>query len=308
MGVRHVLSILDIRDYLPELVEKSLELKKSWRRIKEKPLADRILCMIFEKPSTRTRASFEAAMLRLGGHAVSYNWSDLQLGRGEPIKDTARVLSRYFDAIMLRTRKHETQEEFARYSSVPVINGLSDLEHPCQALADMMTIFEKKGHPRDLKIGYIGDGNNVCNSLILASVSFGATIEVACPPGYEPPARILEEAERIARETGAELDVVRDPVEAARDADVIYTDVWVSMGQEDELEKRLRDFAGYQVNRDLLKHAKEDAIVMHCLPAQRGREITEDVLEGPNSVVFDQAENRMYAQAALLIFLLLDRD
>ena len=255
------------------------------------------LAMIFEKPSTRTRVSFEVAMTELGGHALYLNYADLQLGRSETICDTASVLSRYVHVIMARVYRHETVRELARCADIPVINALSDMEHPCQLLADLLTIRERKGDLKDLRIAWIGDGNNVCNSLILGSAITGMNLAVACPAGYEPDAGVVARA----NELGSEVLITDDPVEAASGADVLYTDVWVSMGDEKEEEKRLRDFSGFQINSDLLSHAKSDCIVLHCLPAHRGQEISAEVLDGAHSVVLDQAENRLHAQKALLM-------
>ena len=255
------------------------------------------LAMIFEKPSTRTRVSFEVAMVELGGHALYLNYADLQLGRSETICDTASVLSRYVHAITARVYSHETVRELARCADIPVINALSDMEHPCQLLADLLTIRERKGDLKGLRIAWIGDGNNVCNSLILGSAITGMNLSVACPAGYEPDARVVAHA----NELGSSVLLTNDPVVAASGADVLYTDVWVSMGDEKEEEKRLRDFSGFQINRDLLSHAKSDCIVLHCLPAHRGQEISAEVLDGEHSVVLDQAENRLHAQKALLM-------
>ena len=255
------------------------------------------LAMIFEKPSTRTRVSFEVAMTELGGHALYLNYADLQLGRSETICDTASVLSRYVHAIMARVYRHETVSELARCADIPVINALSDMEHPCQLLADLLTIRERKGDLKDLRIAWIGDGNNVCNSLILGSAITGMNLAVACPAGYEPDEGVVARA----NELGSEVFITDDPVEAASGADILYTDVWVSMGDEKEEEKRLRDFSGFQINSDLLSHAKSDCIVLHCLPAHRGQEISAEVLDGAHSVVLDQAENRLHAQKALLM-------
>ncbi|MDK2975519.1 MAG: ornithine carbamoyltransferase [Methanofollis sp.] len=258
------------------------------------------LGMIFEKASTRTRVSFEAGMHDLGGHALFLNPTDLQLGRGEMVRDTARVLSRYVSAVMIRAYKHSTLEEFARYASIPVINGLSDIAHPCQVLADLLTLKEHFASLKELRLAWIGDGNNVCNSLLLASAHTGLELRVACPPGYRPPQEIVDEA----RSRGAVLTFCRTPEEAAKGAHALYTDVWVSMGNEAEREARLRAFRGYTVTADLVRMAEPDALVMHCLPAHRGEEITDDVIEGPQSVVWDQAENRLHAQKALLVRLL----
>uniref|UniRef100_A0A7J2TL54 Ornithine carbamoyltransferase n=1 Tax=Archaeoglobus fulgidus TaxID=2234 RepID=A0A7J2TL54_ARCFL len=301
--MKHLLSISDLSaEEIISILELAERLKEERKKgIFRDYLKNRILAMIFELPSTRTRVSFEVAMLELGGHALYLNWNDLQLGRGEPIKDTSRVMSRYVSAVMMRVRKHSTLEEFARYSSIPVINGLSNLEHPCQTLADLMTIKEKKGRLKGVKIAWIGDGNNVCNSLILASAKLGIRMDIACPEGYEPNESIM----KFGMQNG-EIRLVRNPKEAVLNADVIYTDVWTSMGQDEEREKRLKVFQGYQVNEDLLSLA-ENAIVMHCMPARRGEEITDEVIESERSVVFDQAENRLHAQKALLVHLLSGR-
>lgn len=256
--------------------------------------------MLFEKSSTRTRISFEVAMTELGGHAIFLNYKDIQLGRGESIADTARVMSRYVNALMARVYKHETLIELSENATVPVINGLSDLEHPCQLLADLLTIREYKGKFKGLNFSWIGDGNNVCNSAILACALTGMKMTVACPQGYEPNSDIVEKAKRI----GGTINIIRDPVKAAKKADVFYTDVWVSMGDEDEYDRRLHDFKPYQINSKLLEQAKHDVMVLHCLPAHRGEEITADVVDGPNSAVFDQAENRLHVQKALLLKLL----
>ena len=263
-------------------------------------LKNQSLAMIFEKSSTRTRVSFETGMTDLGGHALYLDPSSMQLDRGETVEDTARILSGYVHGIMIRSKDHHTVEQLARNASVPVINGLSDLEHPCQALADLMTVREYRGRFAGLKFAWVGDGNNVCNSLILASAMMGMEMVVACPPGYEPDAEIV----RKAKEIGGKIAVTDDVAEAAKDADVLYTDVWVSMGQEAEREQRCRDLDGYQLNMDLILLAKKDCLVMHCLPAHRGEEITDEAMRSPNSVIFEQAENRLHAQKALLIKLM----
>lgn len=267
-------------------------------------LKGKTLAMIFQKPSTRTRVSFEVAMLQLGGFVLYLSWNELQLGRGETIADTARVLSRYVDSVMARVYKQSDLEELAKYADIPIINGLSDLYHPCQALGDMLTIWEKKGRLKDLKIAWVGDGNNVANSLIIISTKLGLDIAVATPKGYEPPKHVIEWAYENARASGSKIVLTNDPSEAVKDADVIYTDVWVSMGQEKEKEIRLRVFRPYQVNKELIKKAKENVIFMHCLPAHRGEEVTDEVIDGPWSVVWDQAENRLHAQKAILSLLL----
>jgi len=265
------------------------------------PLAGRTLGMIFDKSSTRTRLSFEAGMYQLGGLAIYLNSRDTQLGRGETIADTARIISRYLDAVMIRTFAQESVEEFARHADIPVINGLTDLMHPCQIVSDLFTIVEKKGTYEGLKIVYVGDGNNVANSWIDAAAKLPFKLALACPKGYDPDARILERGKKKAPR-GVSLH--RDPVQAVKNADVVYTDVWASMGQEAEQEARAKVFEGYQVNRKLMQHAKPDAIVMHCLPAHRGEEISAEVLDGPRSVVWDQAENRLHVQKAILEILM----
>ncbi len=286
--------LIDILDIASDLKEKRARGKISTG------LMNKSLAMIFEKSSTRTRVSFEVAMTELGGHAIYLNSRDIQLGRGESVADTARVMSRYVHAIMARVYKHETLTGLSKYSTVPVINGLSDLEHPCQTLADLLTIREYKGKLKGLNFSWIGDGNNVCNSAILACALTGMKITVACPEGYEPNSEILNKA----RDIGGTVSVIHDPMKAAKNADILYTDVWVSMGDEEEYDQRLRDFKPYQINSKLLEQAKHDVMVLHCLPAHRGEEITAEVVDGPNSAVFDQAENRLHAQKALLLKLL----
>ncbi|MBI3967231.1 MAG: ornithine carbamoyltransferase [Chloroflexi bacterium] len=262
------------------------------------------LALLFEKPSLRTRVSFEVAMRQLGGESLYLSPQEVQIGRRESVADVARVLSRYVDAVVLRTFDHQTIVELAQHSSIPVVNGLSDLSHPCQALADVLTIKEKKGRLEGVKIAFVGDGNNnVTHSLMLAAAKTGASISVACPPGYEPNPAYLEWSQDAAAGRGA-VTVCHEPAAAVTGADVVYTDVWTSMGQESEYERRLAIFRRYQVNSGLLALAQPDAIVMHDLPAHRGEEITDDVIDGPRSVVFDQAENRLHAQKAVLATLL----
>jgi ornithine carbamoyltransferase len=263
-------------------------------------LAGKCLAMVFEKASTRTRVSFEVGMEELGGHAIFLNPNDLQLGRGEEIRDTARVLSRYVAGVMIRAFKHGTIEEFARYSTIPVINGLSDREHPCQILGDLLTLREHFGSTDGLSVAWIGDGNNVCHSLILAAAMAGLDLSVASPARYRPDQGIVE----AARAAGVKILVTADPREAARDADALYTDVWVSMGEEAERKERLSAFRGYTIDTNLLSIASPDAVVLHCLPAHRGEEITGEVLEGSQSIVWDQAENRLHTEKALLSTLL----
>jgi ornithine carbamoyltransferase len=266
-------------------------------------LRGRSLAMIFEKASTRTRISFEVGMYELGGYPLFLNPKDMQLGRGEEIRDTARVLSRYVSAVMIRANQHATLEEFARHSSIPVINGLSDREHPCQLLADIMTLEEFFGSTEGLKVAWVGDGNNVCHSLILSSALTGMEVAVASPQEYRPDQGVVD----LARETGGRVTLTESAGEAASGADAIYTDVWVSMGDEAEREARLRAFRGFTVDEELVSHAKPEAIVMHCLPAHRGEEISDVVIEGEQSVVWQQAENRLHAEKALLLEMLRPR-
>ncbi len=282
------------------LLERAKILKKIRNNKKEyKPLKDRTLAMIFEKASTRTRVSFEVGIHELGGHAIFLTAGETQIGRGEPIKDTARVLSRYVDAIIIRTYSQDTVEELACWASVPVINGLSDLYHPCQILGDLFTIEEVKGDFRNLKIAYIGDGNNVANSWIEASILFGLNMAIATPKNYKPEETLLEQAKKNKGFT-----FIDDPYEAAKDADVVNTDVWVSMGQEQEKQERKKAFVAYKIDEKLLKNAKNDAIVMHCLPAYRNQEISEGIFERFQDVIFTQAENRLHVQKALLEWLI----
>jgi ornithine carbamoyltransferase len=266
------------------------------------PLAGKTLGMIFDKSSTRTRLSFEAGMYQLGGLAIYLNSRDTQLGRGETIADTARIVSRYLDAVMIRTFAQESVEEFARHATIPIINGLTDLMHPCQIVSDLFTIVERKGTYQGLKIAYVGDGNNMANSWIDAAAKLPFKLTLACPKGYDPDARILERGRKKAPKG---VSLYRDPVQAVKNADVVYTDVWASMGQESEQEARAKVFEGYQVNQKLMQHANPDAIVMHCLPAHRGEEISAEILDGPRSVVWDEAENRLHVQKAILEILML---
>ncbi|MEM2878029.1 MAG: ornithine carbamoyltransferase [Candidatus Hadarchaeales archaeon] len=307
--MRHLLSIQDLKKReILEILKKAVALKRELRAGKmRKDLMGKTVGMIFSKPSTRTRVSFEVATTQLGGHAIYMGWNDLQLGRGETIADTARTLSRYVDVIVARLFKHQDIEELARFSSVPVINALTDLHHPCQTLADLMTMQEHKGRLKGLKVAWVGDGNNVCNSLLLGCTAVGADFALACPKGYEPPSDVLSLAEKNVRESGSRVELLNVPVEAVTGADVVYTDVFVSMGMEAEKEKRMRDFKGFQVTSELMKAAKGDAIFMHCLPAKRGEEVSADVIDGRWSVVWDQAENRMHAQKALLLKIIKSR-
>lgn len=299
MPLRHFLSLLDLSpDEIRGIIVRAGELKEIHaRRALHEPLKNYTLGMVFEKSSTRTRVSFEAGMTQLGGHAIYLSPTGTQLGRGEPIEDSARVLSRMVDAVMIRTFEHERVSRFAEYSQVPVINGLSDLLHPCQLLADMQTYFEHRGDIGGRTVAWIGDGNNMCNSYIEASHQLEFTLQVACPAGYEPSAEILAQC-------GGWTRVMRDPLEAARGADLVVTDVWASMGQEEEQAQRHIAFADYQVDDRLMAVAAADALFMHCLPAHRGEEVAASVIDGHQSVVWDEAENRLHSQKALLEFLL----
>jgi ornithine carbamoyltransferase len=299
MNPKHFLTLLDLSPaVLQRLVRRAIELKALNRAgTIHEPFKHKVLAMVFEKSSTRTRMSFEVGMAQLGGHAIFLSPRDTQLGRGEAIEDTARVLSRMSDVIMIRTYEHEKIERFAAYSSVPVINALTDLYHPCQLLADMQTYHEERGDIRGKTVAWIGDGNNMCHSYINAARQFGFTLKIACPEGYLPEADILEAA-------GKHAVMVNTALAAADGADLIVTDVWASMGQEEEQAKREKAFAAYQVNTHIMQAAAADALFMHCLPAHRGEEVSADVIDGPQSVVWDEAENRLHAQKALLEILL----
>jgi ornithine carbamoyltransferase len=308
-GERMKKDLLAISDLTSKELDDVLQLSASLKKLRKQgrmhqPLKGKSLGMIFEKSSTRTRVSFEVGMYQLGGQALFLSANDLQIGRGEPVADTARTLSRYLDGIMIRTFAQATVEELARHASIPVINGLTDLHHPCQALADLFTIREKRGKLKGLKFSYIGDGNNMAHSLIEACVKAGMHISLACPPGYEPDAGIMREANLVAAQTGSEVRLSNDPGKAVTNADIVYTDVWASMGQENEHAKRVNAFRGYQVDAKLMKMADPKALVMHCLPAHRGEEIAAEVIDGPQSVVFDQAENRLHTQKAVLEILM----
>ncbi len=289
------------REEIMEILKVAAGLKEKQKGGVPHPvLAGKTLAMIFTKSSTRTRVSFEVAMYQLGGYPLFLSGQELQLGRGETIADTARVLSRYVDGIMIRTFAHSDVEELAKYADVPVINGLTDLTHPCQILADFQTVIEHKGKLEGLKLAYVGDGNNVCHSLLNGCAKVGMNISVATPRGYEPSPLIVDLAVADAVGSGAVIELTEDPAAAVRDADVVYTDVWASMGQEAEHAERLKIFKPYQVNAGLVKGAKPDYIFMHCLPAHRGEEVADEIIDGPNSVVFDQAENRLHVQKAVL--------
>lgn len=299
MPLRHFLTLTDLSsEELHALIERAIELKAMQRQgVIYEPLKNRVLAMIFEKSSTRTRVSFETALCQFGGHAIFLSPRDTQLGRGEPIEDMARVLSSMVDCVMIRTFAQENVERFAQYSKVPVINALTDTYHPCQLLADIQTYVEKRGSIRGKKVAWIGDGNNMCHSYITAAKQFDFSLTIATPADYEPEKEIMEIA-------GERISLGHDPVKAIKDADMVTTDVWASMGKEDEHISRLQIFTAYQVNEKLMSYAKPDALFMHCLPAHRGEEVSSGVIDGPQSVVWEQAENRLHSQKALLEFLL----
>jgi ornithine carbamoyltransferase len=300
--MKDFISILDInKEELADLLTVARDLKRQKSDgIPHPLLSGRTLAMIFEKSSTRTHISFEVGMNELGGHALFLNARDMQIWRGEEIRDTARAASRYVSAMMIRAYKHSTIEEFAKYATIPVINGLSDMEHPCQLLADIMTMQEHFGSTQDLKVAWVGDGNNVCNSLILSTVLTGLDVTVSTPKGYEPAEDYVQKAQSL----GGKVTLVREPEKAVKDAEVIVTDTWISMGDEDERDERMKLFGDYTVDSELMKLASPDARVLHCLPAHRGEEITDEVMEGGQSLVWDEAENRLHAQKALLVRLL----
>jgi ornithine carbamoyltransferase len=302
MKQNHLLSISDLSgEEILSLIDTAVELKKTiWTEI----LKNKSLAILFEKQSARTRVSFDLAMNQLGGHAIYLSQAEVGLGTRESVPDVARVLGRYVDAIAARTYSHRTIETLADYAGVPVINALSDYEHPCQALADLQTIYEKKGTLKGITLAYIGDGNNIANSLAMASALTGMNFRIASPEGYNLPQDVQSQADKNAADSGSTITLTSSPEEAVTGADVVYTDVWASMGQEDEAEERRKLFADYQVNDKLMSLAKEDAIFMHDLPAHRGEEVTDEVIESVRSVVFDQAENRLHAQKALLVKLL----
>ena len=303
---RDFLSLKDFsKEEIKEMIDLAVELKGYHKQgVRKEMLAGKTLAMIFQKSSTRTRVSFEAGMYQLGGLAHFLSTQDLQIGRGEPISDTARVLSRYVDGILIRTFDQQEVEQLAQYADIPVINGLTDLYHPTQALADMLTIYEHKNQLEGIKLVYIGDGNNVVHSLMVAGAKLGMEVRVATPVGYEPQKEIVEMAQGFAQENGGKIILFNDPEAAIQGVDVLYTDVWASMGQEEETEIRKKHFQGYQINAKMLELADKKAIVMHCLPAHRGEEITHEVMEGPQSVIFDEAENRLHAHKAILAALL----
>lgn len=301
--------MIELDEYSTEeiqfLLDSAIEIKRKQKNGEVyQPLKGKTIGLIFEKSSTRTRVSFEAGMFQLGGHALFLSKNDIQLGRGEPISDTAQVMSRYLDGLMIRTFGHDNVINLAKYASIPVINGLSDMAHPCQVLADLQTVLEHKGKLKGLKMAFIGDGNNMAHSLLIGGAKMGMHVAVASPKGYEADASIVRLSEEIAAQTGGKITITQDPIEAAKDADVIYTDVWASMGFEEEQAQREAAFADYQVNEELVKVAKPDYLFLHCLPAHRGEEVSEGVIDGANSVIFDQAENRLHAQKALMVALM----
>ena len=301
---RDFLSVDDLDSTeLTALLDLSTKVKASPGEYRDR-LRDVSVALIFEKPSTRTRVSFEVAVASLGGYPLALSSLDLQLGRGESIEDTGRVLSRYVQAVVLRTFGQERLELLARAAEVPVVNALSDFEHPCQCLADLLTIREVRGTLAGLTFAYVGDGNNVAHSLLLGGAKCGMHMRVATPLGFEPIPQVVQRAERIAEETGGTVAILHEPAEAAKDADVLYTDVWASMGQEGEADERALMFTNYRIDQALVETAAEDVVIMHCLPAHRGQEITDEVIDGPHSVVWDQAENRLHSQKALLLWLL----
>lgn len=299
-----LLSVCDIKDDVKYILDLAGKIKAG--EVEDKPLEGKTLAMIFQKSSTRTRVSFDVGMYQLGGRAIFLSSNDLQMGRGEPISDTAKVLSRFVDGIMIRAIKHSDVEELAKYADVPVINGLTDLEHPCQALADVLTIKEHLGDWEGKKICFAGDGNNVSNSLLLIAPLLGMDMSLACPKGYEPDENILKTANEYASENNTEITVTDDIGVALENVDAVFTDVWVSMGDEAEKAQREKDFAPFQVNKDLMSLANDGAIFLHCLPAKRGQEVTSDVIDGPQSVIYDEAENRMHAQKAVLYYYMKD--
>ncbi len=304
--MKHLLSLNDLStDEIHDLLKLSEKLKRQTKEgVQHHLLKGKTLGMIFTKSSTRTRVSFEVGMYQLGGYSLFLSSNDIQLGRGESIFDTANVLSRYIDGIMIRTFKQSDVEDLAKYGSIPVINGLTDEMHPCQILADLLTVYEHKGKLEGMKLAYIGDGNNVAHSLLHGCAKTGMDIAIASPKGYECDSRYVEEAKEAAKSSGSNVILTQDPVEAIANADVVYADTWISMGQEDQKEEKLNIFMPYQINSQLFSKAKEDAIFLHCLPAYRGYEVTEDVIDGAQSVIFDEAENRLHAQKAVMATLM----
>lgn len=301
LSKKDLLSVVDLKT---EEIQQIFSLTKKLKKKNKKLLKGKTLGMIFEKSSTRTRVSFEAGMFQLGGNALFLNKNDIQLGRGETIQDTAKVLSSYLDGILIRAYSHEDVVELAGYSSIPVINGLTDLFHPCQALSDFFTIGEYKKKFKDIKLGFIGDGNNVAHSLLLMAALLGTNITIASPEGYFIDSKIKEMAQDLAEKSKAEIIITTEPEEAAKNADILYTDVWVSMGQENESKEKLKLFKDYKIDSQMLSLSRDDVIVMHCLPAHRGEEITDEVINGKHSVIFNEAENRLHTQKAILSLLM----
>ena len=297
---------ISLKDFSPSELQNILSLA---RQLKHDPsqcrddLKGKSFALIFQKPSNRTRVSFETGIFQLGGNTMYLGPDDISLGKREPTSDVARTLSRFVDGIVARVFSHQDILDLAKYATVPVVNGLSDFSHPCQALADMMTAEERFGKLKGLKMAYIGDGNNVCNSLIVSCAKMGTDLAIATPKGYEPDPDVVKLGHELAKMSGAKITVTHSAADAAKGANVLYTDTWISMGQEDETAKRLNDFEGYQINEKLARHAAKDFIFMHCLPAHRGQEVSEDIIDGPHSVIFDEAENRLHVQKAILIFL-----
>ena len=302
-------SLISINDFsleeINEIFNLSKELKEKQKKdVSHKLLEGKTLGMIFSKPSTRTRVSFETGIFQLGGIGMYFSQNDLQLKKSENIHDTAKVLSRYLDGIMIRTFDHQDVIDLAKHATIPVINGLTDLLHPCQVLADLFTILEKKGKLKGLKLAYVGDGNNVAHSLLHGCSKVGMNISIASPNGYKPNEQIVNNAYRNAKENGSKVEILDKPEDAVKDADIVYTDVWASMGQEAESEQRKKKFIRYQVNQELVSQAKKDYLFMHCLPAHRGDEVLNEVIDSPNSVVFDEAENRLHVQKAIMVLLM----
>lgn len=305
---KHLLTLADFtKEEIMQIIHDAIKLKDMQKKGETHHyLKGKTLAMIFEKLSTRTRVSFEAGMFQLGGHALFLGKDDLQMGRGETVEDTAKVLSRFVDGIMIRAYSHDAVVQLSNSSSVPVINGLTDDYHPCQVLADLMTLYEAKGSLEGKKLAYVGDGNNMTHSLMIGCAKLGVNCSIASPKGYEPKQSIVEKAKEFAKETGAKIEVTNDPKEAANGADAVYTDVWTSMGWEDEQEERIKAFADFQVNSELMAEAHHDAVFLHCLPAHRGEEVSAEVIDGPQSLVFDEAENRLHVQKALMVALMAD--
>jgi ornithine carbamoyltransferase len=302
---RDMISILDFENEIDETLDLAIKIKAKIKAGKKfQPLEGKHMAMIFEKPSLRTRISFEIGFSHLGGTALYLSPTEIQIGKRESVHDVAKVVSRYADVIMFRAMSNKTMRELALNADVPVINALDDLEHPCQIMADFMTIKEQKGHLKGLKLVYVGDGNNVCNSLLLAAAAVGMHMTVSCPLNYEPNNEVFKRAQKLGEKNGCKIEIVREPDMAVKNADVIYTDTWTSMGQEAEKEARLKVFPPFQINKKLVANANPDYVFLHCLPAHRGEEVTDEVIDSSNSRVFDEAENRMWAQMAIIVKLM----